>query len=99
MGSLRSCRRKGSVGVAASGSMVVPRNGRSALADEEVEIGALVGLQDMVDVELGVAAARMGRRRLPSGAPAVELVRLHVQVQGARLHVEGDEVAVLDQRQ
>src|SRR5260370_659566 len=48
-------------------SMRLPCHLRAALADEEVEIGALMRLHDMVDVELGVAAVVVALRRLPSG--------------------------------
>jgi hypothetical protein len=36
--------------------VIVAGHERAALADEEVEIGAAVGLEDVVDVELPVAA-------------------------------------------
>src|SRR5215217_7242433 len=65
----------------AKGSMVVAGHGGAALADEEVEIGALVRLQHVLDVELHVAAIRVRGRRRPSGAAAGELGILDMKMQ------------------
>src|SRR5690349_20164988 len=71
-GRARSARRQGSPpGLAGSRlmrrrrSVRFPRHLGAALADEEVEIGALMCLHHMVDIELGIAAVIGGRRRLP----------------------------------
>src|SRR5918998_1316783 len=88
----------GSPGVA-SRSVVVARHGRPAPADEEVEVGALIGLQHVVDVELGVAP-RGGRfGRAPGGAARRQLRLVHMQVQAAGRDVERDHVAVPHQRE
>src|SRR5262245_21463566 len=48
-----------------SRSMALAGDDRAALADQEVEVGAAVGLQHMVGVELVVAAVAVRLRRLP----------------------------------
>src|SRR3954471_5780098 len=79
------------------GSVVIARHERAALADQEVEVGALVGLLHMVEVELPVAARQMGLRLFPALLPARELLLGHEQVQPSLGHVELDQVTVLDQ--
>src|SRR5258708_8962663 len=69
-------------------SMRLPELRRPALADEEVEIDALVGLQYMVDVELGIAALVRRLEALPGLAPTGELVGGDVEMQPALLYVE-----------
>src|SRR5438105_6525525 len=80
-------------------SMRLPELGRAALADQEVEIDALVGLQHGVDVELRVAALVRRLESLPGFAAARQLGLGHVEMQLSLLDVELDHVAVLNQRQ
>ena len=69
----------------AVGSVVVARHGRAAAADQEVEVGALVGLQHVVDVELHVAARRHAAAAGVQAARRGGQLRLvHMQVQAAR---------------
>ena len=77
--------------------MIVAGDRRSGAADQEVEIGASVGLQHVVDVQLGIAAHRLGLRRHPGGAAAGHLGFVDMQVQAAGSDVEGDSVAVPDE--
>jgi len=66
---------------------------------EEVEVAALVGLEDGAEVEVEVAAgaAGVGWGGLPEGAAAGELGVGEVEGEGAVGDVEGDLVAGLDQ--
>src|SRR3954451_19544222 len=67
--SLRRPCRPTPAGVNARGqcvSVVVARNERTPPADQEIEVGAAVGLQHMVDVELPIAAGERWRRPLPA---------------------------------
>src|SRR3954451_1591653 len=80
-------------------SVIVARHERTALADEEVEIRALVRLQDVVVVEAPVAALERGLGRAPPGTPLVQLTLVDEQFQPALGDIELDLVAVLDQRE
>src|SRR5437764_14417481 len=64
------------------------RLGDAALAGEEVEVAALVGLPDMGAVHGAIAARVARRRRLPGGAPRVELLLAHMQMNAARAHID-----------
>src|SRR6185369_703277 len=83
----------------ASPSVVVARHECAALADEEVEVGTLVRLQDVVMVKAPVAALERGLGCLPPGAPLLQLTLADEQLQAALGDVELDLVAVLDQRE
>ena len=61
---------------------------RPALADQEIEVGALVGLQHVVDVELPVAAGHGGCGRLPGRQAACQFGIVHMQVQAAGGDIE-----------
>jgi hypothetical protein len=76
--------------------MVVARNGRTAPTDGEVEIGSLIGLQNMIDVKLKIAPLGMGSRRLPCRAALLEFRFVHVKIEAAGLDIERQQVAVLD---
>src|SRR5260370_3346991 len=78
-------------------SMRLPCHLRAALADEEVEIGALMRLHDMVDVELGVAAVVVAVRRLPRLAALRQLGVGHVELEGPLVDVQLDHFPVLHQ--
>src|SRR5688572_33329643 len=61
------CRRMVSSAACSIGpsSVVVARDEGAALADEEIEVGALVRLQHVVEIQLPVAAIQRRGRRLP----------------------------------
>ena len=63
--------------------MIVARHRGAAATDQEVEVAAVVGLQHVVEVEPGIAALGMGRRRGPGGSPRREGRVVHVQMQAA----------------
>src|SRR5438552_15164391 len=71
--------------------------GRGRPRLEEIEIAALVGLRDVLEVELAETARVARCRRLPGGAAARELVRIDEKLQLSRRHVERDAVAVADE--
>ena len=80
--------------------MRLSRHRVAPAADQEVEIGAVMGLADVLDIQAGIAAGRHDRRRrLPRFAAARELFVRHHQLQPASRHVELDHVAVFDERQ
>src|ERR1700709_275773 len=58
-------------------SMRIARNGGTAGADEEVEVGPQVRLLDVLHVELGPAAIGRGQR-LPLGAAARQFLVAHL---------------------
>src|SRR6476661_6404503 len=62
-------------------SVVIFRNECTALADEEVEIGAFISLQHMVNVELPVAGRQRRRRRGPLRHTGLELLVADQQLQ------------------
>src|SRR5262245_15660313 len=72
--------------------------GRVAGAGEEIEVAAEAGLGDVIDVEPGIAARRLLRRR-PARSAVRKLRLIHQEVEAARSGVEADDVAVLHQRQ
>src|SRR3954468_12435175 len=80
-------------------SVVVPRDKRAALADEEVEVRAFVGLLDVVEVQAPVAALERGFRLLPGffslGKGFFGDQKLDLSLRG----IELDHVAVLHERQ
>src|ERR1700730_3723749 len=82
-----------------SPSMRLSRHFRPALADEEVEVGALMGLHDMLHIEPGIAAVVGLRRRFPGLLSLAQLVIRDVEMEAALLDVEFDHVAVAHQRQ
>jgi hypothetical protein len=71
----------------------------TAGADEEVQVGAGVGLQHVVGVEAGPAAGGRRRRSGPLRAAARELLVGHLEREGAGRDVERDPVAGADQRE
>src|SRR5205085_8935639 len=81
------------------GLVVVARHERAALADQEVEVGAVARLQHMVDVELPVAALEWRFGRLPTGAALLQLTLAHQELQLALRDVQLDLVAVAHERQ
>ena len=67
--------------------MVVPRHERAALADQEIEVGAIACLQHMVDVKLLVAALERRLGRLPARAARGEFALAHQELKLALRHV------------
>src|SRR3954469_7612304 len=82
----------------ACSSVIVARHEGAAFPDEEVEVRALVRLQDVVVVEAPVAALERGLGRAPRGTPLRQLRLVDEQFQPALSDIELDLVAVLDQR-
>src|SRR6185503_18676301 len=83
----------------ACSSVIVARHERAALADEEVEIRALVRLQDVVVIEAPVAALERWLRRLPPGLALLQFGIRHEKLQPSLRYIQLDLVAVLDQRE
>jgi hypothetical protein len=78
--------------------MVVLRDCRSALSDQEIEIGAPIRLKHVIEVKLGVAACGRGRRRFPRLTATRQFILADVQVQAATVDIEFNHVAVMHQR-
>src|SRR5260221_8679402 len=66
---------------------------------QEVEIAALLGLEHVVHVQLGVAARRHAHRRAPRGSSLLQLIRGHQQIDRATLYRDADAIAVAHQRE
>src|SRR5689334_13374891 len=81
----------------ACSSVIVARHERAAFPDEEVEVRALVGLEDVVVVEPPVAALERGPGRLPPGFALLQFGIRHMKLQSSFRYVQLDLVAVLDQ--
>src|SRR6516165_906203 len=62
-------------------SMRLSRHGSAALADEEVEIGALMRLHDMLDIEPGIAAVVTRGRRFPGLAALRQFSVAHIEME------------------
>src|SRR5258706_5738505 len=88
-------QRRAAFGVRA-GSKCASPNSRLA---QEVEIAAVLGLEHVVHVELGVAARRHAHRRAPRGSSLLQLIRGHPQIDRAALHPDADAIAVAHQRE
>src|SRR5689334_17384091 len=75
--------------------MRVPSDVRAAGADEEVEVGAGLGLGDVVDVEAGPPSGRVGEGGdgLGVGDALQELVVRDLDVDAAGVDVETDDIA------
>src|SRR5205807_2135852 len=67
------------------------------LGAEEIEVAALVGLENVLEVEPAVAAGVGGGGRAPLGATAGQLAFGHVQGEAATGDVQLDLVAVADE--
>jgi hypothetical protein len=68
-----------------------------SVIDQEVEVAALVGLQDMLGVEALIAAKRDRITRWGSGGPTSQLLFVDQQIQCAGDGVEHDLIAVTDE--
>src|SRR5262245_66020917 len=79
--------------------VIVARHESTALSRQKIQVRALVRLQNVVVVELPVAALEVRLRRLPAPAALCELLLGHEEIELPLLHVERDLVAVLDQRE
>src|SRR5262249_5237771 len=79
--------------------VIVAWDGRPRLADQEVKVDAPIRLQDMINVELGVAPRRMWGRRHPGLTAPLHLCIIDVDVQTARSDIEGNHVATSDEGQ
>src|SRR5881409_866804 len=66
---------------------------------EKVEVAALVRLRDMIQEQLAVASRIVRLGWFPSGAPAIQFLVRHLQVQLTRFDVQLDQVSVLDESQ
>src|SRR5579862_2728455 len=79
--------------------MTFPRYSGAARADEEIEIGPTVRLQNMIDVKFLISTACHGRRRRPSSPALAQLLSGHTEFQFARFDVELNLVVVAHQSQ
>ena len=71
-----------------------------AAADEKVQIGALVGLLDVIDIQLCIPARGQHRFRFSPGlAASGEHVVSDVEVEPARFDIKLDHVAILHERE
>src|SRR5258706_1937497 len=86
-------QRRAAFGVRA-GSKCASPNSRLA---QEVEVAAVLGLEHVVHVELGVAARRHAHRRAPRGASLLQLFRRHDEIDRAALHRDADAIAIAHQ--
>src|SRR5689334_5348761 len=74
--------------------------GRGESKPHEIQVAAVLGLQDMVEMELAIAATAVNvRARLPLRLALFQLRRGHQQVDATVLDAELDAVAVAHQRQ
>src|SRR6185312_10931958 len=92
-------RRRRSRAARAAHSVALAPHGRARAADQEVEVGALVGLLHGRAVELDPAALGVRRQWPPFRAAPGELGGGHVQLERARVDVERDAIAALDERE
>ena len=69
------------------------RTGRAEAGLEEIEVAALVGLQDVLREHPAVAALVARRRRRPGGAAPRQLVVADLEVDAPRRDVDRDQVA------
>src|SRR5260221_4795314 len=79
-----------------AGSKCASPNSRLA---QEVEIAAVLGLEHVIHVQLGVAARRHAHRRAPRGSSLLQLIRVHQQIDRATLYRDADAIAVAHQRE
>src|SRR3954454_891352 len=79
-------------------SVIVTRDRRAAASDQEVEIDPLVGLQDVINVDLDIAPLGRALRWFPGRPAHFELGLVHMQMQATRCHIERDRVSVSHQR-
>src|SRR3954454_5033200 len=79
-------------------SVIVTRDRRAAASDQEVEIDPLVGLQDVINVDLDIAPLGRALRGLPGPPAHFELGPVHMQMQAARCNIKRDEVPVPHER-
>src|SRR3954453_7790235 len=79
-------------------SVVITRDRRATLPNQEVEIHPLVRLQDVIDVDLDIAPLGVALRWFPGRLANIELSVVHMQMQGTRCHIERDQVSVPHER-
>src|SRR5215475_14820124 len=80
------------------GLVTGPRDCRARAADQEVEVAALIGLENVLGVQPDPAAAGLLRRRGPGGAAEVEFGVIDLEVQRPGRHVQANDVAGPDER-
>src|SRR5882762_10106999 len=86
--------RPGTVGTAL---VVVPRHGVAPFPHWEVEIRALVRLQNVIEIQAPVAARERRLGLSPFPAPLRQLLLRYEELEPALRDVELDDVAVLDE--
>ena len=69
----------------------------SSAADQEIEVCALGCLHDVLHIQLLIAAGDGRRSCFPGRSPPGEFFVRDVQVQAARVDIQFNEVAVLDE--
>jgi len=60
--------------------MALAGNPSTPAADQKIQIGALIGLQYMIDVQPLIASGPRDRRRLPGGLSTIQLVVRNTQL-------------------
>src|SRR5258706_6317728 len=88
-------QRRAAFGVRA-GSKCASPNSRLA---QEVEVAAVLGLEHVIHVQLGVAARRHAHRRAPRGSSLLQLIRGHQQIDRATLYQDADAIALARPRE
>src|SRR5437868_14475192 len=70
----------------------------SSTAYKKIEVRALIGLLDVIDVQPAVSARRNDRlRRTPRRTPSAQLRVVNIEVQTPRVDVQLDRVAIADE--
>ena len=67
--------------------MAVARDGGAAAAGEKIEIDAIIGLKDVINVKLGPAAS-WRERRVPGSPASGESFLIDLERQPATWHIE-----------
>src|ERR1700754_1376213 len=80
-------------------SMAFARNAVAAAANEEIKVGATIGLQHAFRVEALVATAHCRQRRHPGLSPPRQFLFGYFEMQLPCLDIERDHVTALHQRQ
>ena len=79
--------------------MTLARHFRAPASDQKIEVGALMRLQDMLDIELLIAPSCLRRWRRPGRSAPVQDIFGDEKIELPCFHIQFDLVTILDQRQ